>query len=126
VGQLLPGLDGLAVALAVAAVLVLPFGAANAAPVLEAPYLLVGGLAVALLSSVFCYGLEMAALRRMPTRVFGVLMSLEPAAAAVAGLLLLSQTLGARELVALVLVSLASAGVTLGRREGELPPQPLD
>jgi inner membrane transporter RhtA len=52
----------------------------------------------------------------MPTRVFGVLMSLEPAAAAVAGLLVLDQHLGARELVALVLVSLASVGVTLGQR----------
>ncbi len=65
----------------------------------------------------------------MPTRVFGILMSLEPAAAALAGLVVLGQTLGTREVVALVLVSLASAGVTLGRRgerEGALPPQPLE
>ena len=62
----------------------------------------------------------------MPTRVFGILMSLEPAAAALAGLVVLGQGLGPPEIVALVLVSLASAGVTLGRRDGQLPPQPLE
>ena len=124
VGRLLPGLDGLAVALAVAALLVLPYGAAGASAVLDAPVLLLGGLAIAVLSSVVPYGLEMVALRRMPTRVFGILMSLEPAAAALAGLLVLGQALGAREVTALLLVSVASAGVTLGRREGEPVPQP--
>ena len=125
-GQQLPGMDGLAVALAFGAVLVLPFGAAGASAVFSTPSLLIGGAAVALLSSVICYGLELSALRRMPTRVFGILMSLEPGAAAIAGLLVLSQRLGVREVVALVAVSLASVGVTLGRREGQLPPQPLE
>jgi len=125
-GQQLPGMDGLAVALAFGALLVLPFGAAGASAVFSTPSLLIGGAAVALLSSVICYGLELSALRRMPTRVFGILMSLEPAAAAIAGLLVLSQRLGVREVVALVAVSLASVGVTLGRREGQLPPQPLE
>ena len=117
VGQELPGLDGLAVALAVAAVLVLPVGVSGASAVLERPSLLLAAFGVALLSSVLSYGLELVALRRMPTRVFGILMSLEPAAAALAGLLVLSQALGRREVVALLLVSAASAGVTLGRRE---------
>jgi inner membrane transporter RhtA len=63
----------------VAALLVLPYGAAGASAVLDAPVLLLGGLAIAVLSSVVPYGLEMLALRRMPTRVFGILMSLEPA-----------------------------------------------
>jgi len=125
-GQQLPGTDGLAVALAFGAVLALPFGAEGASAVFSTPSLLIGGAAVALLSSVICYGLELNALRRMPTRVFGILMSLEPAAAAVAGLLVLGQRLGPREVVALVAVSLASVGVTLGRREGQLPPQPLE
>ena len=126
VGQVLPGLDGLAVALAVAMVLVLPYGASGAAAVLEHPELLLGGLAIAVLSSVVPYGLEMLALRRMPTRVFGILMSLEPAAAALAGLVVLGQALGLREVAALLMVSLASAGVTLGRREGAVPAQPLE
>ena len=68
----------------------------------------------------------MTALRTLPTRVFGVLMSLEPAAAAVAGLVVLGQRLGPRELLALVLVSLASVGVTLGQRGDRPAPQPLE
>ena len=78
-----------------------------------------------MLSSVVPYGLEMLALRRMPTRVFGILMSLEPAAAALAGLVVLGQALGVREVTALLLVSVASLGVTLGRREGA-PVAPLE
>ena len=126
VGRVLPGLDGLAVALAVGALLVLPFGAGGASAALHEPSLLLGGLVVAVLSSAVPYGLELLALRRMATRVFGILMSLEPAAAALAGLVVLSQGLGPHELAALLLVSLASAGVTLGRREGALPAQPLE
>jgi inner membrane transporter RhtA len=126
VGALLPGTGGLAVALLVATVLVLPFGAAGASGALLDPRLLLTAGAVAVLSSVVPYGAELAALRRIPTRVFGVLMSLQPAAAAVAGLLVLGQRLGVRELVALVLVSAASAGVTLGRRREAVPTQPID
>jgi inner membrane transporter RhtA len=126
VGALLPGTGGLAVALLVATLLVLPFGAVGAAGAFLDPRLLLGAAAVAVLSSVVPYGAELAALRRIPTRVFGVLMSLQPAAAAVAGLLVLGQRLGARELVALVLVSAASVGVTLSRRQDAVPTQPLD
>ena len=125
VGAVLPGLSGLSVALCVAALLVLPFGADGASAVLERPELLLGGLAVAVLSSIVPYGLELTALRRMPTRVFGVLMSLEPAAAALAGLVVLSQALGVRELAAFVLVSLASLDVTRARREEPVPVPPL-
>lgn len=126
VGRLVPGVDGLAVALVVAAVLALPFGAGGAASAFGEPAVLVAGVAVALLSSVVPYGLELAALRRIPTQVFGILMSLEPAAAALAGLAVLGQRLGLREVVALVLVSLASLGITLGRREGQHPVAPLE
>lgn len=122
VGRVLPGVDGLAVALLVAAVLALPVGAEGAARGLDDPRVLLVGLGVALLSSVIPYGLELTALRRMPTRVFGILMSLEPAAAAVAGLVVLGQRLGVPEVLALVLVSVASLGVTLGRREAPRPP----
>jgi inner membrane transporter RhtA len=126
VGKVLPGVDGLAVALLVAALLALPFGAAGAARAVADGHALAVGAAVALLSSVIPYGLELTALRTIPTRVFGVLMSLEPAAAAIAGLVVLDQVLGARELVALLLVSLASVGVTLSRRSDERAPQPLE
>ena len=58
------------------------------------------------------YSLESESLRRMPANVFGVLMSLEPAVAALAGFVVLGQRLGARELVAIALVIAASIGVT--------------
>jgi inner membrane transporter RhtA len=126
VGRLLPGIDGLAVALAFASLLVLPFGAAGASQAFSDPTLLITAASVALLSSVVPYGLELMALRRIPTRVFGVLMSLEPAAAATAGFLVLGQELGPVEVAALLMVSLASAGITLGRREGQPPLEPLE
>ncbi len=126
VGRTLPGIDGLAIALAVATLLVLPFGATGAAEALRRPVLLLPAAGVALLSSVLSYGLELSALRRIPIRVFGILMSLEPAAAAVAGLLFLSQRLHLREVTALLLVSAASAGVTVVRREQTIPAQPLE
>ncbi|MEO7979394.1 MAG: EamA family transporter [Sporichthyaceae bacterium] len=125
VGQVLPGVQGLAIALCVSTLLALPFGAAGAAHAVVDGWALLIGLAVALLSSVVPYALELTALRQLPTRVFGVLMSLEPGAAAIAGLLVLDQRLGHRELVALSLVSLASVGVTLGRRADQ-PPTPID
>ena len=127
VGQVLPGTAGLAVALSFATLLVLPFGLPGAAGGLaDKPSLIGAAVAVALLSSVVSYGLELAALRRIPTRVFGILMSLEPAAAATSGLVVLGEALGPRELLALLLVSLASAGITLaGSREGP-PVQPLE
>ncbi len=126
VGQVLPGTDGLAVALAFGTLLVLPFGASGAAAVLDRPVLLLAAFGVAMLSSVISYGLELSALRRIPTRVFGILMSLEPAAAAVAGLVVLGEALGPREVLALVLVSLASGGITLARRREGVPVQPLE
>ena len=126
VGQVLPGTSGLAVALAFAAVLVLPFGLSGASAVVERPSLLLAALGVALLSSVISYGLELSALRRIPTQVFGILMSLEPAAAAVAGFAVLGEALGPREVVALVMVSLASGGITLARRGDQVPVQPLE
>ena len=118
VGRELAGLDGLAVAVLIAAVLVVPFGAAGLGAIADRPALLVAGLGVALLSSVLSYGVELTALRRLPTRVFGILMALEPAAAALSGWALLREALGAREVVALLMVSVASAGVTLGIRQG--------
>jgi inner membrane transporter RhtA len=121
-GGLVPGTGGLTVSLAVGALLVLPFGASGANAVFDHPELLIGATAVALLSSVISYGLEINALRHIPTQVFGILMSLEPAAAALAGLLVLHQRLGPVEIVALVLVSLASAGVTLFRRADRTTP----
>jgi inner membrane transporter RhtA len=116
VGRAVPGLGGLAIAFAVGALLVLPSGATAAGEVLRRPGLVPGLVTVAVLSSVVPYALELVALRRLPTRVFGVLMSLQPAAAAIAGLLILHQHLGPAPIAALVLVSTAGVGVTRPRR----------
>jgi inner membrane transporter RhtA len=112
VGKAVPGLGGLAVSFAVGALLVLPFGAAGAGEALRHPRLIPGLLTIAVLSSVIPYALELIALRRMPTRIFAVLMSLQPAAAALAGLLILHQHLGPLPIAALLLVTAASIGIT--------------
>jgi inner membrane transporter RhtA len=78
---------------------------------------------VAVLSSLIPYSLELEALRRLPPRVFGVLMSLEPAAAAIAGLLILGQVLKANEWAGMVLVIAASAGATRFGESGAPAPR---
>lgn len=119
VGAAIPGIDGLAVSMLVAMVVALPFGLRPAvAGVAGDPTLLLVFAVVGLLSSVLPYALEMSALRRMPTRVFGVLQSLGPAIAALAGLVVLQEALSVLEVVALVCVTAASAGVTLTARRG--------
>lgn len=110
VGALLEGGSGLALAMCVGAVVLLPFGVAGGGGALGEPALLAGGFAVAMLSSAIPYSLELEALRRLPQGVFGVLMSLEPAVAAGVGFALLEQGLVAREAVAIALVVAASAG----------------
>ena len=111
-GALFPGGGGLAVAMVAGALLVAPFGIAGAGTELLTPELLGAVLAVALASSVLPYSLELEALRRLPARVFGVLMSLEPAVAALAGLVVLGQGLAARDWLAVGLVVVASAGAS--------------
>lgn len=112
IGRTIPGGAGLAMAMAVTAVVTLPFGVAAGERVAADPGVLLTALAVAMLSSVIPFSLELEALRRMPVRVFGVLMSLEPAIAALVGLVVLGETLGVREAVAIGLVVVASIGAT--------------
>jgi inner membrane transporter RhtA len=109
-GQAFPGGSGLALAMAVGALIVLPAGVIQGGSALAEPDLLGAAFVVALASSVLPYSLELEALRRLPAAVFGVLMSLEPAVAALAGLVVLGQDLGARELLAIGMVVVASAG----------------
>jgi inner membrane transporter RhtA len=116
-GAAFPGGSGLALAMAVGALIVLPAGVIQAGSALGEPDLLGSALVVALASSVLPYSLELEALRRLPAAIFGVLMSLEPAVAALAGFVVLDQELGARELVAIAMVVVASAGAaSLSRR----------
>ncbi|MBX9471950.1 EamA family transporter [Microcella sp.] len=105
------GVDGLAMAMLVAAIIVVPFGAAPAtAAVAVEPLLLLVFVGIAVMTSAVPYALEFVALKRMPTRVFGVLSSLGPAVAAVAGLLVLGQALDALQLAAIAAVIIACAG----------------
>jgi len=110
VGRAFSGGQGLAIAMVVATVLLLPSGIVAGGGDLGDPRLLAIGLAVALLSSAIPYSLELEALRRLPKGTFGVLMSLEPAVAALVGLVALGQDLSASEVVAIGLVVAASAG----------------
>ncbi len=118
VGSVFPGSSGLALAMGIGALAILPVGVLSAGTALLNPLVLLAGGAVALLSSAIPYSLEIEALRRMPTHVFGIMMSLEPAVAALAGLLLLAERLSARDVAALALVTAAMLGVTLRNRRG--------
>lgn len=118
------GVDGLAVAMLLAAAIVVPFGATEAAHAVSiAPWLLAAFALVAVLTSALPYALEFLALKRMPARVFGILSSLGPAMAALAGLLVLHQLLGWFQLIAIALVTTASVGVVLSTRS--VPPPAL-
>jgi inner membrane transporter RhtA len=120
-GAAFPGGEGLAIAMVAGALLVAPLGIAGAGGDLLQPELFGVLLAVALLSSVLPYSLEIEALRTVPPRVFGVLMSIDPAIAALAGLVVLDQDLAAREWVAIGLVVIASAGASLSAARGSAP-----
>lgn len=117
VGRRWQQVDGLAIAILVAAIVVDPLAllVGTAVP-LESRHVLTGAT-VAVLSSVIPYSLELLALRRIDTRVFGILMSLEPATAAFAAFLILGEALLPLELVGMALVTAASALVMVGRRE---------
>lgn len=109
-GRRFPQADGLALAMAFGAVLSLPLGIAEAGDKLLVPSTIGLGLAVALMSSVLPYTLELLALRRLPAPTFAILMSLEPAIAATAGFLILSQALSLTDALAIALVIAASMG----------------
>ena len=106
--------------MAVATVVLVPIGVSGGGDALGRPGLLAVGLAVAVLSSAIPYSLELEALRRIPKGTFGVLMSLEPAVAALVGLAVLGQDLSATEVVAIALVVAASAGA-LGTARAPAP-----
>jgi inner membrane transporter RhtA len=116
VGQVFPGGAGLALAMLVATVPLAPVGIATAGSDLLVPWILAVGAAVGILSSAIPYALELEALRRLPVAVFGVLMSLEPGVAALAGFVLLGETLATREVAAILLVVAASAGAAQGAK----------
>lgn len=109
-GQRWSGLSGLAVALAMGAVVLAPPALAVGGSALLDPYVIGTGVLVGVLSSVIPYSLELVALRRLPARTFGIMMSVEPAVAALAAVVILHEWLTGWQVLAMVLVITASVG----------------
>jgi inner membrane transporter RhtA len=128
VGHDWPDGRGLSVALLMAAVVITPlalvFG--HGADVLGQPNALWGGLVIAAFSSAIPWSLELGAMRRLPSATYGVLMSIEPAFAALIGFLLLGQLLHPAELLAIALVAAASAGASVTARRLTTAPGELE
>lgn len=114
--------QSVALGMSTAAVVILPFGVASAGTALLAPSVLLIGLGVAVVSSALPYSLEMIALRHIPKRTFGVLLSGEPAIGAVAGLFLLHEQLSSLQWLAIGLIVVASVGaiLTTGPRDATM------
>jgi len=121
VGRTFSGASGLAPAMALGAVLMAPWGIISAGHHLRDAQLVGAAVGVGLLSSALPWSLELEALRRLPPHVFSVVLSLEPALAALAGFVFLHEHLHARAWVAIALVILASVGAA-GRRAPPVPP----
>ena len=116
-GDAVPGRGGVAVAMTAGALVLLPFGAMGAGHAAGRPAPMLLAFGVAMLASVVPYTLEFAAMRRAPRRVFGILLSLDPALATLAGWLLLGQRSSAVAIAAVAVVITASVGSTLSARE---------
>lgn len=113
VGRALPGGGGLAVSMGIAALVIAPAGIVSGGSTLLHPTILLMGLGIAILSSVIPFSLELEILRHLSARVFGVLMSLEPAIATLIGFIVLGETVGLRAIIAITLIVVATGGVSL-------------
>jgi inner membrane transporter RhtA len=120
-GRRFPGSSGLAIAMGVAAVAITPAGVISGGRALLRPPVIAAGAGIGLLSSIIPYSLELETLRRIPARVFGIWMSLEPAVAALVGLVLLGQALSVREWAAIGCVMVACAGAARGSASAQAP-----
>lgn len=128
VGALVPGANGLAVAMLIGAAFITPVAAMVPAPqplwnAVQDPKLILLIFGTAMFASVIPYSAELMALRHLPERVFSVLMSVEPAIAAIAGWALLNQETGPMRWVAICLLMTASVGITLTTTKGGSPKQ---
>ncbi|MBE9182019.1 EamA family transporter [Oculatella sp. LEGE 06141] len=113
VGRAFPGGAGLALAMTIAAILLLPMGIHQGGIALLKPSICAIGIVVALFDVVVPYSLDFKALKSLPPRIFGVLISIEPAIAALVGFLVLGEQLSIRTLAAIALVTIAAMGITL-------------
>ncbi len=122
-GRRFPGTSGLTIAMIFAAVVMVPVGVTAGRGALLRPGILAAGLAIGMLSSIIPYTLELEALRRVPARVFGIWMSLEPAVAALVGLVMLGEALAVSEWAAIGCVMAACAGAARGAARASQAPQ---
>jgi inner membrane transporter RhtA len=113
VGRAFRGGEGLALSIAIATVILMPAGIAQSGTALLMPWVWVVGIGAAVLGTVVPYSMEYAALKRLPPRLFGVLMSIEPAIAALVGFLFLGEQIGLRSLIAVMLVTISAIGATV-------------
>jgi inner membrane transporter RhtA len=112
-GRAFRGGDGLALSLVVATCVSAPMGIISGGSNLLTTHVLLVGLGVAILAAALPFSLEMEALRRLPSRTFGILMSIEPAVGAIIGFFILHQNIGIREIIAMAFIIAASVGVSL-------------
>ncbi|ASJ74108.1 EamA family transporter [Granulosicoccus antarcticus] len=120
VGKLIPGNDGLAIGMAVAALAMIPFALPVAGILVTNPLILLASIGVALLSTTIPFTFEFTALKRLPARTYGVLVSLEPGVAALVGALLLGERIGLQGMIAITCVIIAAIGITLS--DARTPP----
>ena len=120
------GADAVTLGTSVGALLAIPFGIAHAGSALLSPALLPYALGVAVLSSALPYSLEMVALTRLPARTFSTLLSLEPAIAAVTGVVFLQERLSALQWLAIAAIIVAAAGTALSLRRPLVGDPPLN
>lgn len=120
VGKRIPGHDGLAIGMAIAAMAMIPFAAPVVTELVSSPLVLLSGLGVAVLSTTIPFSFEFEALKRLSTRTYGVLVSLEPAVAVVVGALLLGERIGFQGTIAVACVVIAAIGITVS--DGRSPP----
>lgn len=120
-GTEFPGLNGLAIAAAIGAIVTIPLAATTAGTALFDPVILLLGLGVAALSSAVPYALEFVALRRLSAATFSILLASAPAIAAIAGLLVLGQELTTPQWLGIACVVGAGIGAVLSARRGRAP-----
>lgn len=116
--------QSVALGMSVAALVVVPFGVAHAGAALLNPAIILAGVAVAIFSSALPYSLEMVALRSIPKRTFGVVLSAEPAVGALAGLVILHEHLTGQQWLAIAAIVAASVGAIATTREAKIELEP--
>ncbi|MEO0909625.1 MAG: EamA family transporter [Pseudomonadota bacterium] len=118
INKVLPGSDGLAIGMIVASIFIFPFVVSNLSVSAIDAYLVGNLVMLALLSTTIPFYLEFSALKKMTSQAYGVLITLEPAVAAVIGMIALGDVLGINGLVAIVFVTVAAVGSTLTQKPG--------